>query len=258
VRALDVVALLRDRWPKCWTRLSSRLDLGATELRQWRSVADKIATGFDAKTGLFEEFEGYFALEKINLADYAGRSVPMDVVLGRERTQKIPGDQTGRCRGAGGAPARGVCWRYGGSELPLLRASMRPREFPQPIHAWARRRPARPLRYGATLLSAERGDRSFRYPCRDRRRHPHRGPRRLVVLGFAGLSLHNDGIGLDPQLPACWRRLAFDVQWHGRNLKIRIDQDKQRLEATLASRAPMTIVVRRESHENDHLLFHLR
>ena len=47
-----------------------------------------MATGLDAKTGLFEQFAGYFALEEINLADYAGRSVPMDVVLGRERTQR--------------------------------------------------------------------------------------------------------------------------------------------------------------------------
>ena len=71
----------------------------------------------------------------------------------------------------------------------------------------------------------------------------------LVVLGFAGLSLRDDGIGIDPQLPACWRSLAFGFQWRGRSLKIRIDQDKRRLEATLTSGAPMTIVVRREPRE---------
>ena len=47
----------------------------------WRPV-------FDPKTGLFEQFAGYFGLEEIDLADYEGRSVPMDVVLGRERTQR--------------------------------------------------------------------------------------------------------------------------------------------------------------------------
>ena len=41
-----------------------------------------------SETGLFEQFAGFFALEEIDLADYAGRSVPMDVVLGRERTQR--------------------------------------------------------------------------------------------------------------------------------------------------------------------------
>ena len=51
-------------------------------------VAETMATGFDRETGLFEQFAGYFALEDIDLTHYAGRSVPMDVVLGRERTQR--------------------------------------------------------------------------------------------------------------------------------------------------------------------------
>ena len=87
-RALDVVALLRERWPECWARLSRRLGLDDAELKQWRNVAETMATGLDPGTGLFEQFAGYFGLEEINLADYAGRSVPMDVVLGRERTQR--------------------------------------------------------------------------------------------------------------------------------------------------------------------------
>ena len=87
-RALDVAALLRERWPERWATLSRRLGLDATELETWRRAADEMATGLDPKTGLFEQFAGYFALEQIDLADYAGRSVPMDVVLGRERTQR--------------------------------------------------------------------------------------------------------------------------------------------------------------------------
>ena len=87
-RALDVAALLRERWPARWASLSSRLGLEDAELKQWRNVAETMATGLDPKTGLFEQFAGYFALEDIDLADYAGRSVPMDVVLGRERTQR--------------------------------------------------------------------------------------------------------------------------------------------------------------------------
>jgi trehalose/maltose hydrolase-like predicted phosphorylase len=43
-----------------------------------------------------------------------------------------------------------------------------------------------------------------------------------AVLGFAGVSLTNNGIALDPQLPPNWRSLAFGVQWRGRSLKIRI------------------------------------
>src|SRR5262249_38051584 len=45
-------------------------------------------SGWSSQTGLFEQFAGFFGLEEIDLAGYAGRSVPMDVVLGRERTQR--------------------------------------------------------------------------------------------------------------------------------------------------------------------------
>ena len=51
-------------------------------------VADRMVTGFHHQSGLFEQFAGYFELEDIDLAEYAGRMVPMDVVLGRERTQR--------------------------------------------------------------------------------------------------------------------------------------------------------------------------
>jgi trehalose/maltose hydrolase-like predicted phosphorylase len=59
-----------------------------TELVRWRAVAETMFTGWNSQTGLFEQFAGFFGLEEIDLAGYAGRSVPMDVVLGGERTQR--------------------------------------------------------------------------------------------------------------------------------------------------------------------------
>ena len=78
----------------------------------------------------------------------------------------------------------------------------------------------------------------------------------MAVLGFAGLSLRNGGISVEPKLPAGWRSLAFRVQWHGRRLKIKIDQDGQLVEATLEAGDSMTLLVRDESHElcRDHVL----
>jgi trehalose/maltose hydrolase-like predicted phosphorylase len=70
-----------------------------------------------------------------------------------------------------------------------------------------------------------------------------------AVFGFAGLSLRNDGVAIDPQLPVGWSSLGFGVQWRGRRLKMRIDQAKQCLEATLEKGEPMTLVVSGTSHE---------
>ena len=86
-RGLEVATLLRQRWPERWRALATRLALADPEMEQWRDVADRMVTGFHRQSGLFEQFAGYFELEDIDLTAYAGRTVPMDVVLGRERTQ---------------------------------------------------------------------------------------------------------------------------------------------------------------------------
>jgi trehalose/maltose hydrolase-like predicted phosphorylase len=43
-----------------------------------------------------------------------------------------------------------------------------------------------------------------------------------VMLGFAGLDLMSDTLGLDPRLPPQWRSLSFRVCWRGRSVAIRI------------------------------------
>ena len=70
-----------------------------------------------------------------------------------------------------------------------------------------------------------------------------------AVLGFAGLSLHGDGIKLDPKLPAAWRSMDFRVQWRGRRVKVRIDQAGQLVEAALEVGEAMTLVVGGTPHE---------
>ena len=71
----------------------------------------------------------------------------------------------------------------------------------------------------------------------------------MAVLGFAGLSLHGDAVGVDPQLPAGWQSLAFSVQWRGRRLKIIIRGRGQVHEATPEAGEPMTIVVGGEAYK---------
>ena len=250
-RAIEVAALLRERWPECWTSLSSRIGLDDEELNKWRNAADEIATGFDPKMGLFEQFAGYFALEEINLADYAGRSVPMDVVLGRERTQRsqvikqadvvallglLPEEFVGdtgvanfqyyepRC-GHGSSLSRAmhglVAARLGYSELAL-------RYFRQTAA----------IDLADTHVAIDGGIHIAALG----------GVWLTTVFGFAGVSLRNDGVAIDPQLPAGWSSLGFGFQWRGRRLTIRIDQAKQSLKATLEEGEPMTLVIEGTSH----------
>ena len=41
-----------------------------------------------------------------------------------------------------------------------------------------------------------------------------------AVLGFAGLDLRGDAIGLAPRLPPEWRRMSFAVRWRGRSVQV--------------------------------------
>jgi trehalose/maltose hydrolase-like predicted phosphorylase len=43
-----------------------------------------------------------------------------------------------------------------------------------------------------------------------------------VILGFAGLDLKGETLGVDPRLPPHWRSLSFRVCWRGRSVAIGI------------------------------------
>ncbi|HEX9071764.1 MAG TPA: glycoside hydrolase family 65 protein [Pseudolabrys sp.] len=84
----EIANLVAERWPGTWQALSRRLGIEPEESRRWQQVARDLYTGFDERTGLFEQFRGYFDLEEIDLAAFVPRTAPMDVLLGRERIQR--------------------------------------------------------------------------------------------------------------------------------------------------------------------------
>jgi trehalose/maltose hydrolase-like predicted phosphorylase len=251
-RALDVAALLHERWPEHWARLASRLGVDDTEMKQWLNVAETMATGLDAATGLFEQFAGFFALEDIDLANYAGRSVPMDVVLGRERTQRSQ-----VVKQADVVALLGLL----PEEFDGERSAENFRYYePRCSHGSSLSRAMHGL-VAARLGYSEMALRYFRQTAAIDLADTHvaidggvhiaalGGIWLTAVLGFGGLSLHSDGIKLDPRLPAHWNSLSFGFQWRGRRLKIRIDQPGQLVEATLVAGEPMTLVVSGKPHE---------
>ncbi len=71
----------------------------------------------------------------------------------------------------------------------------------------------------------------------------------IAVAGFAGLALTDDGLALAPKLPGAWKSLAFNCQWRGRSIRIRIGQDGCDIDATLVSGAPMTLLIGGRSHD---------
>jgi len=87
-RGLEAIEVMRARWPDGAAAFCERLVLGEPELANWRDAVARIVTGLDPATGLYEQFAGYHKLEPLDLSLYADRKMPIDVVIGRERTQR--------------------------------------------------------------------------------------------------------------------------------------------------------------------------
>ena len=251
-RGLDVAAWLREHRPERWAALAGQLALDDAELAQWREAAGSLVTGFDADTGLFEQFAGYYALEPINLADYAGRTVAMDVVLGRERTRRSQVIKQ--------------------ADVVALLALL-----PEDFDRWAREANFRfyeprcshdsslsramhglvAARLGDVEMALQHFRRTAAIDLADNNGASAGGIHiaaqgglwQLAVFGFAGLSLLDRGLGFDPHLPAGWRSLGFRVQWRGRQLKVRIEEEGGVIDATLERGDAFTLLVRGEPHE---------
>lgn len=250
-RAVETVELLRRRWLDRWIELSIRLDLDETEIACWAAAAEAIATGIDPRTGFIEQFEGFSGLETIDLAAYAGRSVPMDVVLGRDRTAKAQVIKQ--------------------ADVVALIALL-PEALPVGSEAsnFAYYEPK--CSHGSSLSTAMHGLVAARLGQTNKALDYYRrtaaidldetkaaigggvhmaalgGLWMMTVLGFAGVFFATDGIGLRPQLPPEWKALRFPLQWHGRRLRVAIDTVTSLVSVQLETGDAMAVHVGSERH----------
>jgi trehalose/maltose hydrolase-like predicted phosphorylase len=68
-----------------------------------------------------------------------------------------------------------------------------------------------------------------------------------VMLGFAGLDLRGDIVGINPRLPPQWHSLSFRMCWRGRSLAIRIAGTS--VQATLLDGHPMEMRIAEVTHK---------
>ena len=250
-RAIEVAALLREHSPGTWHDLSARLNLGDDEMAQWKAVADAMATGLNPSTGLYEQFQGYFGLEPIDLASYAGRSVPMDVVLGRERTEKsqvvkqadvvallglLPGEFAGETGTANFNYYLPRCSH--GSSLSRAMHGLAAARLGQSELALRFLRETSAIDLADTHAAIDGGVHIAALG----------GVWMITVLGLAGITLLPDALAIDPKLPAGWSSLEFACRWRGRLLRFRVGHAEQGLTAILETGKPMTLVVQGLAH----------
>jgi trehalose/maltose hydrolase-like predicted phosphorylase len=231
--------LLRARWPDRAAALREKLALDDDEFADWRDAIQRIVIGLDPATGIYEQFAGFHKLEPIDLTAYADRTVPIDVVIGRERTLRSQAVKQ--------------------ADVVALIALL-PEEFPDAMSEANFRYYEPRCAHGSSLsagmhalVAARLGDATMALhylretAATDLDLDPDSagGVRiaglgalwQAVMLGFAGLDLKDEMLGLDPKLPPQWRSLAFRVCWRGRSVQIRITGSI--VQATLVEGQPM-------------------
>jgi trehalose/maltose hydrolase-like predicted phosphorylase len=242
-RALEAIDLLRARWPGRAAALREKLALDDNELADWRDAIARIVIGLDPVTCVYEQFAGFHALEPLELAAYAERTVPIDVVIGRERTQRSQ-----------------VVKQADVVALIALLPELFPGAMAEANFRYYEPRCAHGSSLSAgmhALVAARLGDTAMalRYLRETAASNLDLDPNsaggvriaglgalwQAVVLGFAGLNLMGDTLGIDPRLPPQWRSLSFRVCWRGRSVAIRIDG--RTVEATLVEGEAMEVRV---------------
>src|SRR5262249_22628688 len=220
-------------WPDQAAALRQKLALGDDELADWRDAVAHIVIGLDSATGLYEQFAGFHALEPLDLTAYAERTVPIDVVIGRERTQR----------------SQVVKQADVVARMPLL-----PENFPGAMAETISRHYEPRCAHGSSLsagmhalVAARLGDADMALgylretAATDLDLDPNSaGGVRIAglgalwqagMVGFVALDLAGDTLGIDPKVPPHWRRVSFPGGWRGRSVAIRITG--RTVEATL-------------------------
>lgn len=226
--AADAVALLKRERPADWEQQSKRLALAADEPEAWRRVAAALVTGFHPDSGLFEQFQGYFELEPVDVVSHRNCAMPIDLCLGPERTRLSKA-----IKQADVVALSALLW----DEWPhtVHQANFDYYE-PQTAHS-SSLSPALHALVAARLGRVERALDYFRQGAEidlannmgNAAGGVHMaalgGLWQAAVFGVAGLRVREDGIALHPHLLPGWTEMRCSIQWRGRVLKLAIAHD---------------------------------
>jgi len=219
--ALEVLAWLRRYDPDRAADLGRRLDLTPMRLQRWADIIGCLFVPHDPESGLLEQFEGFFDLEDLDLAQYEPRTRPIQAILGIERTNRVQViKQPDVLMLLYLLPERfdretlRINWDYyaprtdhtcGSSLGPCIHAILAcelgrlEEAYQQFMHA------------ALMDLKNLRGNTADGIHAASAG-----GVWQAVVFGFGGIRFTDTGPVTTPRLPAHWTRLKFRLQYRGR------------------------------------------
>jgi len=231
--AASLYAWLKAQHPAEFITLTERLSLSDEQVSEWTRKAEQIYLAFDEKSGMIEQFDGYFGLKTLDMQEFAGRTDSIQGILGVEgaaQTQTLKQPDV-------------LMLMYLHPELFDLEIQKRNFDYYTP---------RTDLEYGSSLgpsiqaiMATRLGDmqnayknfmRAAQADLKDVRGNAGDGIHgasagglwQVAVFGFAGLKIGEQGWSVDPKLPDGWTRLAFKFWYHGKeeSVDIRAEDNK--------------------------------
>jgi len=216
---------LCDRLPE----VAARLGIGDEERGRWAEVAGGLVDNFDRQSLLYEQFDGFFALEPVRAVDLAPRPFTGEIVVGVERLRRtqivkqadvvmlgvlLPGEVGPDVQAANFAHYEPLT-SHGSSLSPAMHALVAARV--------------------GQLDAAEgyfelAGGVDLRNRMGNARDGVHiatmGGLWQAAVMGFGGVRADGDAVRLDPRPPASWTVLAFPFRWRGTRVTVEVRGDE--------------------------------
>jgi len=223
-KALEVYDWLRETFPEKALELEEKLQITAKRRYRWRDISENLFIPYDAQTGLIEQFEGFFQLEDLNLADYEPRTDSMLAILGIKEVNK-----------------RQVIKQPDVLMLLYLMERTSTTDYGKEVlqKNWDYYAPRTDITYGSSLGPAIHGlvaaslgktgeaYENFRLAAlvdlENTRGNASEGIHaascgsiwQAIIFGVAGIQFTTNGPVAKPNLPPTWKRLKFKLYWHG-------------------------------------------
>jgi trehalose/maltose hydrolase-like predicted phosphorylase len=227
-------------------RLADGTQIEASESGRWREIADTLVDGYDADTGIYEQFAGFNALEPLVIAEVAPRRpIAADLLLGAHRVNRaqvlkqadvlmlhhlVPDEV------APGSLEPNLGFyeprtAHGSSLSPGVHASLlaRARNYDAALE-WLRIASRIDLDdlTGTTAGGLHLATMGSLWQA--------------LAYGFAGLRPRGDRLQIDPRLPYAWSALEVRVRFRGSRVIVRIEHE--RLMVTADAPASITVDAR--------------
>ena len=245
-RAAAALRLLGERHPERLRELVARLGLSAGEPSDWRARAAALTLGFDARTGLFEQFAGFHALERLDPAMHARRPLAADDLFGRDRIR--------RAQVVKQPDVVMLVYLLWDELSPEVRAANFRHYEPLTVHGSSLSPSVHALvaaRLGDRPLATHYFQQGAEIDLADTMGNAAGGVHaaalgalwQAAVFGFAGMRAVDDGVALDPHLPPAWRSLAFAATFRGNPLRVALLDGGAAIEVLHEGTAPVRFVL---------------